>query len=91
MNKQQLLDKENPSTKEWVIQQLLIANSRTTLGEYHRMLKRVLQAVYRTIGRQLTFESICECMEIATKLQNGESIENKEINISTEKPEGPKK
>lgn len=84
MNKQQMLDKENPTTQEWTIQQLLIQNSKTSLGELNRTMRKLTQAIYKTNARELSLTRIVEAVDIATKLANGESVENKEINISTE-------
>lgn len=79
-----MLDKENPTTQEWAIQQLLMQNSKTSLGELNRAMKRLTQAIYKTKARELSLERIQEAVDMATKLSNGESIENKENHISTE-------
>lgn len=87
MNKQQLLDKENPTTKEWVVQQLLIANSKTSIGEVNRTMRKIYNALYKTIARNLSLNDIYEAVDAATRLANGENIENHEIHISTQQPE----
>lgn len=70
--KQEMLDKENPTPKEWAIQQLLIANSKTSLEEYRRVLKKIAQALYKTTARQLTLDDVMEAIEIAQKLTTQE-------------------
>lgn len=79
-----MLDKENPTTQEWAIQQLLIQNSKTSLGELNRTMRRLMQSLYKTNARALSLDRVIEAVDIATKLANGDSIENKENHISTE-------
>lgn len=73
--KQEMLDKENPTDKEWAIQQILIANSKTTLSEHRRVMKRLAQALWKTKARQLTMEEVMDAIDIAAKL------------LETEKPQ----
>lgn len=62
MNKQQLLDKKNPTTEESVMQQLLIRGSMTSLKGDARVFRRIHSQLYTTEMKQLPFENLMSCI-----------------------------
>lgn len=84
MNKQQLLDKENPSIEEAAMQQLLIRGSKTSLEADKRTFNRINEALYKSNMKNLTFEQIYNCITTATQLAGGGEI-TPNINAVTKK------
>lgn len=71
MNKQQLLDKENPTPKEAAIQQLLIRGSKTSLEADRRVFSKVNEALYKSNMKELQFQEVVECISQAALLAGG--------------------
>lgn len=84
MNKQQLLDSTVATPGIVATQQLVIRMSKTKLEATRRAFKEVNETLYKTEWKQLPFAAIVEAVNVATKLASGETIEDKEIHISTE-------
>lgn len=76
MNKQQLLDIDNPNDEQAAIQQLLIANSMTVLEATRRVMQRVIGQLPKTKLKELPFSTIVKAVDIATKLSQNETVED---------------
>lgn len=83
MNKQQLLDIDNPTDEQAAVQQLLMANSMTVLEATRRVMQRVIGQLPKTKLKELPFSTIVKAVDIATKLSQNETVED-------EKPQTPK-
>lgn len=75
MNKQQLLDAENPTPKVWATQQLVIRLSKTRLEAVRRVFKEVNEVLYKSATRNLTFADTYQAIEIATEVASGQDID----------------
>jgi len=71
MNKQQLLDLENP-TPEQQLQQTLLANeSKTSLEAIRRQVQAVYRRCQTTKMKQLPLENVLSSVVAAVELANG--------------------
>lgn len=71
MNKQQLLDIDNPTTEQAVMQQLLTTGSKTSLESDRRVLDRLLKFLPKTKMKDLAFSKIATCVADAATLAGG--------------------
>ena len=71
MTKQEVLDIENPTTKQWTLQQLLVSMSRTELAAVRRITNRLMSIAYKTSAKEQQMEEfhqlVGEALEIASK------------------------
>lgn len=74
MNKQQVLDIDNPNYKEWAVQQLISRTSKTDMEAIRRVFKKVYEMLYKTQARELTYAEVYSCIDIAVKLLNDEKL-----------------
>lgn len=90
MNRQQLLDLENPTVEQAAIQQLLISGSKTSLEADRRTLAKIHTALYKSNMRNLPFENIMSCVAQAANLAGGGSIETTKLPEQNSAPKQPK-
>lgn len=83
MNKQQLLDIDNPNDEQAATQQLLMANSMTVLEATRRVMQRVIGQLPKTKLKELPFSTIVKAVDIATKLSQNETVEDEKPTTKT--------
>lgn len=79
MNRQQLLDIENPTHEQAAAQQLLMSTSMTRLEAIRRVFSEVDQKMYKTALKNLPFSAIVHAIDVATQLSKNETIEEKPL------------
>lgn len=79
MNRQQLLDIENPTHEQAATQMLLMSTSMTRLEEIRRVLNDIDKKLYKTALKNLPFSTIANAVDVAAKLSKDETIEEKPL------------
>lgn len=79
MNRQQLLDIENPTHEQAATQMLLTSTSMTRLEEIRRVLSELDKKLYKTALKNLPFSAIFNAVEVATKLSKNDETEEKPL------------
>lgn len=67
LTRQELIDLENPSAKEWAAIQFLTRMNKTQINNAWRSLNMMSAAAPKTIAKKLSFEETMEAMAIAMK------------------------
>lgn len=75
MNKQELMDLENPSVHQETVQAILGGHSKTSLEAVRRVLSQLSKLLFKSKFKQLTIQQIIDAVHDALKLANGEHIE----------------
>lgn len=70
--KQEFLDKEVKSNKEWAIEQILVQMTRSRIAELGRRLKELDKIAYKSSAREMPFTEMIECVAEAYKLAMSE-------------------
>lgn len=84
MNKQQVLDIEQPTPEQWVLQQLLMSTSYTRLKEIDRCTKEILKKLFKTYAKNMPYEQVCNMIKLAIKLANDETLEDEKTTKTTQ-------
>lgn len=79
MNRQQLLDIDNPTHEQAATQQLLMSTSMTRLEAIRRVFNEVDQKLYKTALKNMTFSAVNKAINAATKLAKDEEVPDEEI------------
>jgi hypothetical protein len=75
MNKQQLLDLDNPTEHQEAVQTILASNSKTNLEAVRRVLTALAKILFKSKFKQMTLQQIIDAVHDALKLATGEHID----------------
>lgn len=76
MNKQQLLDIDNPTPQEWAAQQLLVRMSPTRLKEVDRVIREVYKTLYKTFAREMSVDDLSLVIQAALNLSQDKPVQD---------------